>query len=120
MAEILVVDDSPTMRNLVRRVLETRDHKVHEASDGVDGLSQAEKRPFHLVVADINMPRMNGFQMIEAIRDTHSKTDLPVVVLTTETSEDSKEKLREAGANAWVAKPFDDEVFMKILDQFLP
>lgn len=120
MANILVVDDSPTMRHLVRRLLEEDDHEVTEASDGVIGLEQAAKLPVDLVIADLNMPRMSGYQMISGIRDSKPKGQLPIVVLTTETSETSKAKMREAGASAWIAKPFDDDVLMKIINQFLP
>lgn len=92
MANILVVDDSPTMRNLVRRVLEADNHFVTEAYDGVVGLEQASSKAIDLVIADINMPRMSGYQMISGIRDTKAKSQLPIVVLTTETSEASKTK----------------------------
>ena len=119
MASILIVDDSPTMRNLVKRLLEAHGHDVSEAGDGSSGLlSVVEKAP-DLVVSDINMPQMDGFQMIGSVRSSKSKSELPIVVLTTETSNSSKEKLRDLGANAWVAKPFDDDVFIKVINQHL-
>lgn len=118
MADILVVDDSPTMRNLVRRVLEIEGHAVTEAEDGLNGLKTATSQPLDLIVADINMPRMDGYQMISGIRDYKSKEDLPVIVLTTETSDRSKQKMKQVGANGWIAKPFEDDVLVKLINRF--
>lgn len=119
-ANILVVDDSPTMRNLVRRLLEDDNHDVSEASDGALGLASVTTKTPDLVISDINMPQMDGMQMIGAIRQTHAKSRLPIVVLTTETSHEAKEKLRDLGANAWVAKPFEDRVLRDLINQHLP
>ena len=120
MTKILIVDDSPTMRGLVQLALENDGHTFATAEDGIDGLEKFSAFSPDLVIADINMPRLGGIEMIEGIRKLKSKTEVPIVVLTTETSKELKEKIREAGANSWVAKPFDDEVLSNLVRQMAP
>lgn len=115
MPKILVVDDSPTMRNLVQSALEVDGHFVTTAEDGQDGLEKFGEMKPDLIVADVNMPRLNGIEMITAIRRHTNNSKVPVVVLTTETSEDMKGKIRDAGANAWIAKPFEDDVLCNVV-----
>lgn len=119
MPKILIVDDSPTMRGLVQSALKQDGFVFASAEDGVDGLEKFKAFGPDLVIADINMPRMDGVEMITEIRRLKSKSEVLILVLTTETSSELKDKIRTAGANSWVAKPFDDQVLRNVVNQML-
>lgn len=105
---ILAIDDSPTMRGLVASALETAGFQIHLAEDGVDGLERLPGADPHLVITDINMPRMDGFGVIEGIRTDPVYSTIPILVLTTESGAELKARARVAGATGWIVKPFDD------------
>lgn len=107
---ILTVDDSPSMRMLLRSALVERGYSVHEAEDGVAALEwlESNEQP-NIMITDINMPRMDGFGLIEALRSRPQHRDMPILVLTTESSDAKKARAREAGATGWIIKPFDPE-----------
>lgn len=105
---ILAIDDSPTMRALVAHALGSRGFHVHLAEDGLDGLERLARSDPHLVITDINMPRLDGFGVIEGIRASSHHSGIPVLVLTTETGNSLKDRARRAGATGWIVKPFDD------------
>lgn len=106
---ILAVDDSPSMRMLLRATLTNQGFTVFEAEDGVDALEKLDGATPDLVITDINMPRMDGFQLIEALRAEGANAGLPILVLTTEASDEKKARARNAGATGWIVKPFDRE-----------
>jgi two-component system chemotaxis response regulator CheY len=105
---ILTVDDSPSMRMLLRSTLVEQGHDVHEAEDGIAALEwlSANDKP-DLMITDINMPRMDGFGLVEAVRAKSVHRDMPILVLTTESSDEKKARARAAGATGWIVKPFD-------------
>jgi two-component system, chemotaxis family, chemotaxis protein CheY len=105
---ILTVDDSPSMRALLRHTLAGEGHIVAEAEDGIAALEwlSGNDAP-DLVITDINMPRMDGFGLIEAVRAQPCFRDLPMLVLSTESSDEKKSRARSAGATGWIVKPFD-------------
>ena len=106
----LVVEDSPMMRQLVVFALaRIRELTVLEADDGVDALRKLASRRFDLIITDINMPRLDGFGLIERLREGSRHRDRPILVLTTESSEEKKARARAAGATGWIVKPFDPE-----------
>lgn len=109
---IMTVDDSPSMRMLLRAALTDLGYHVIEAEDGVHALETlADFQPGEepdLLITDINMPRMDGFGLIEHLRDEGNRT-LPILVLTTESSDEKKQRARTAGATGWIVKPFDAE-----------
>jgi two-component system chemotaxis response regulator CheY len=107
---ILTVDDSPSMRLLLRAALTARGYTVADAEDGVAALEwlEANEAP-SLVITDINMPRLDGFGLIEALRAKAEHRDRPILVLTTESSDEKKARARAAGATGWIVKPFDPE-----------
>lgn len=105
---ILAIDDSPTMRGLVAHSLGSRGFDVHLAEDGIDGLERLTQSDPHLVITDINMPRLDGFGVIEGVRASSHYSSIPVLVLTTETGTSLKDRARRAGATGWIVKPFDD------------
>ena len=105
MPKILVVDDSSTVRKLIINILQKENYETVEAVDGVDALEKLSQGDIDLVVADLNMPRMNGLELIKTIRQDPLYTDIPIVMLTTEGSEEDKKRGFEAGANVYMVKP---------------
>ena len=104
---ILTVDDSPSMRALLRNALAGEGYAVTAAEDGVDALERIDGAEPDLVITDINMPRMDGFGLIEAVRGHARWGNLPILVLSTEFSDEKKQRARSAGATGWIVKPFD-------------
>ena len=116
---ILAIDDSPTMRGLVASALETAGFQIHLAQDGVDGLERLPGADPHLVITDINMPRMDGFGVIEGIRADPVYSTIPILVLTTESGAELKARARVAGATGWIVKPFDDHRLIDTINRVL-
>lgn len=106
---ILTVDDSRSMRMLLRMALTERGYEVAEAEDGVDALQWLETNSADVIITDINMPRLDGFGLIEKVRASSRHIDRPILVLTTESSDEKKKRARDAGATGWIVKPFDPE-----------
>jgi two-component system chemotaxis response regulator CheY len=114
--KILAVDDSSTIRDLVSQALYAAGYNDFEtAADGVEALEKiyAAEDEFEFFIVDINMPRMDGFELISRIRDKFDYMSTPIMVLTTERGKDMKQKGREAGATSWIVKPFDQDKFTK-------
>ena len=110
MATILAVDDSETMRQMVKLTLMAGNHKVVLADDGEDGLSKyLSTTNFDLVITDYHMPGMDGVTMVKAVREGERNTGVPIIVLTTETSDQMKAAFREAGASGWMSKPYSPD-----------
>lgn len=107
MHSILAVDDSASMRQLVSFTLRSAGYHVVEAVDGQDAWEQAAGRGFDLVLTDQNMPRMDGIGLTRRLRETPEYKATPIVILTTESSEQMKQAGRSAGATGWMVKPFD-------------
>ncbi|OYV40161.1 MAG: response regulator [Acidocella sp. 20-61-6] len=104
---VLTVDDSRAMRDMLRHSLVSAGFRVLQAEDGLHGLEVLETERPDVIVTDINMPRMDGFGFIEAVRRDESYRALPVLVLTTEVDAEKKNRARAAGATGWIVKPFD-------------
>jgi len=102
---VLVVDDSPTIRGFARLLLRSLDVTVIEAEDGAKGLAAARANAPTLVLADVNMPVMDGLALTRELRKDRALKDVPVLLLTGEKSEDLQRKGREAGANELLTKP---------------
>jgi two-component system chemotaxis response regulator CheY len=106
---ILTVDDSPSMRMLLKAALVDLGYDVVQAEDGVDALETIDGAAPDLVITDINMPRLDGFGLIEQLRVQDHYRTMPILVLTTESSDEKKQRARAAGATGWIVKPFDPE-----------
>jgi two-component system chemotaxis response regulator CheY len=106
---ILLVDDSVTARKHVRRELERHGHRVIEAVDGETALQTLATTTPSLVISDVNMSPMDGLTLLARIRRRFSSRELPVLMLTTEVSDELKAEGRAAGATGWLVKPFDPE-----------
>ena len=106
--KILAIDDSRTIREMLRMALSRAGFDVHLAIDGLEGVEALEQVVPDIVITDINMPRMDGFGVIKAIRSRRAFSTLPILILTTENAPDLKDRARQAGATGWIVKPFDD------------
>lgn len=116
---ILAIDDSPTIRGLVGRALKTAGFEVYTASDGVEGLGTLCDADPHLIITDVNMPRMDGFGLIEGVRASLEYASVPILVLTTESGADLKARARQAGATGWIVKPFEDAQLVATINKVL-
>lgn len=104
---VLTVDDSRAMRDMLRHSLVAAGFRVLQAEDGVHGLEVLGLETPDVIVTDINMPRMDGFGFIEAVRANDAYRAVPMLVLTTEVDAEKKNRARKAGATGWIVKPFD-------------
>jgi two-component system chemotaxis response regulator CheY len=108
-AKILAVDDSASMRQMVAFTLKSAGFDVAEAADGLVALQLAQQERFGLVLADVNMPNMDGLSLVRALRALPDYKFTPMLVLTTESSAEKKLEGRSAGATGWLVKPFNPE-----------
>lgn len=117
----LVVDDSPTMRQMVSFTLTNAGFTVVEAEHGRDAVSKVADRPkVDIVVTDLNMPEMDGITLIKELRKMAAFKFTPILMLTTESAEAKKQAGKEAGATGWIVKPFNPELILKIIAKVLP
>jgi len=103
---ILIVDDSASIRQVVSITLKGAGYEVIEAVDGKDGLTKLNGNKVHLIISDVNMPIMDGISMVKEIKQMPNYKFTPIVMLTTEGSDDKKQQGKAAGAKAWIVKPF--------------
>ncbi|MDJ0977116.1 MAG: response regulator [Erythrobacter sp.] len=106
---MLTVDDSASMRALLRSALASRGFQVEQCEDGQEALEWLAENEVDVIITDINMPRLDGFGLIEKLRGSTLHADRPILVLTTESSDEKKRRARNAGATGWIVKPFDAE-----------
>lgn len=104
---IMTVDDSKTILTLLDRTLRQRGFNVIQAEDGIAALERLESEDPHVLITDINMPRLDGFGLIERVRAQSRFEGLPILVLTTEATPEKRERARSGGATGWIIKPFD-------------
>lgn len=113
---ILTIDDSRTMRDMLRMTLAGAGFTVIQAVDGEDGLNALAQQPVDLIITDINMPKLDGFGVIRAVRSDHAHDNTPILVLSTEGEQESKDIAKNAGATGWIVKPFDPEGLVKLVN----
>jgi two-component system, chemotaxis family, chemotaxis protein CheY len=119
MANILTVDDSPSIRQMIKVVLTPAGHTVHEAGDGAQGLEKAKASKMDLIITDLNMPVMSGLDLIKALRALPSLVGLPIVFLTTESDDGIKQQAKSAGATGWITKPFKPEQLLAVVSKLV-
>lgn len=119
MPVILTVDDSPSMRKMVSFTLLGAGYQVVEAVDGVDALEKAQEKVFDLVLTDQNMPRLDGLGLTRKLRDTPQYKAVPILMLTTESSDLMKQAGRAAGATGWLVKPFDPARLIEVIKKVI-
>ena len=118
---VLVVDDSPTMRQMVAFTLTSAGYQVVEAGNGKEAVGKVNggAKP-DIVVTDLNMPEMDGITLIKEIRKMPALKFTPILMLTTEASDDKKKAGQAAGATGWIVKPFNPEQMMAVIKKVLP
>jgi two-component system, chemotaxis family, chemotaxis protein CheY len=119
MKTVLAVDDSATMREMVAFVLESAGYRVIEAEDGVKGLERARATAVDLVITDQNMPNMDGITLVRSLRELREYKTIPILLLTTESSDSMKSQGRAAGATGWLVKPFDPTTLLEVVQKVL-
>ncbi len=116
---ILTVDDSPSIRQMVSFTLKGAGYLVVEASDGRQGLDLAKTNTLHLILTDQNMPQMDGLTMIKSLRAMSQFTTMPILMLTTESSDQMKAQGRAAGATGWLVKPFSPDKLLEVVKRVI-
>jgi two-component system chemotaxis response regulator CheY len=119
MKTVLTVDDSPSVRQMVKIALSAAGYGVAEAGDGLAGLAAAKANPVQLIVTDLNMPNMNGLEFIRALRQLAPYRGVPIVFLTTESDEAVKKDAKAAGATAWITKPFKQDQLVAVVRKLI-
>jgi len=117
--KILTVDDSATMRKLIRMSLVPVGYEVVEAEDGVEALAKSAKEAFDLVLSDVNMPRMNGLDLVRNLRKASLYRFTPILLITTESLLEKKQEGKAAGATGWIVKPFDPGELLAVVAKVL-
>ena len=115
MHSILAVDDSASMRKMVSFTLKNAGYEVVEAVDGEDAFDKAKARAFDLVLTDQNMPRLDGIGLTRRLREQVRFKSTPILILTTESSDEMKQAGRAAGATGWMVKPFDPNKLIEVI-----
>lgn len=115
---VLVVDDSSSLRSLVKLALTRAGYAVIEGADGKEGLVQLDRAPkVHLIVSDVNMPNMDGITFVQHVKQHPKHKFIPVIMLTTEDEQSKMQKAKAAGARAWLIKPFNPPQLLDAVSQ---
>lgn len=110
--KILLVDDSASVRQVAGIALRRAGYETLEATNGKEGLALLDGGKLNLIVSDVNMPVMNGIEFLKAVKQHPTSKFTPVIMLTTEAGDDLKQQGREAGAKAWIIKPFQPQTLL--------
>ena len=119
MKRILTVDDSASVRQMVSFTSRKADYEVVEAVDGKDGLAKVSSGKFDLIVTDLNMPNVDGIQLITAVRKLPGYSFIPILMLTTESQAEKKDAGRKAGATGWIVKPFNADQLIAVVQKLV-
>ncbi|WP_342363364.1 response regulator [Terrarubrum flagellatum] len=117
---ILTIDDSKTMRDMLMFTLADAGFEVLQGVDGQDGLNVLGDTPVDVVITDINMPIMDGYEVIRRLRDNPVHKRTPILVLTTESDAEKRTLARSAGATGWMVKPFDPDRLLATVRKVSP
>lgn len=119
MKTVLIVEDFATSRNIIKHTLEKKGFGVLEAEDGRDAMKFFDGRIIDLVITDYNMPNKNGAELAEYIRNMPVYQYLPILVLSTETNKEKKQRAADAKITGWIKKPFDVDTLLKFVNKAL-
>ena len=116
---IMTVDDSASVRQMVNFTLKRAGYEVVEAVDGKDGLAKLAGAKVNMILTDLNMPNMDGIEMIRKVRAMAQYKFIPIILLTTESQDDKKKEGKKAGATGWIIKPFKPEQLLAVVKKVL-
>lgn len=116
---IMTVDDSTSVRQMVSFTLKNAGYGVIEAKDGMDALAKANGAGVNMVITDLNMPNMDGIELIRNLRGDPAYRFVPIIMLTTESQDSKKQEGRQAGATGWIVKPFRPEQLLAVVKKVL-
>ena len=116
---VLTVDDSASIRQMVAFTLKGAGYSVIEAADGQDGLDKAKATAVQLVLTDQNMPKMDGLTLTRSLRGLPAYAGVPILMLTTESSDAMKAQGKAAGATGWLVKPFDPAKLLEVVKKVI-
>lgn len=116
---ILVIDDSASMRQMVSLSLRGAGYSVVEANDGKDALSKLDGRKYNLIISDVNMPNMDGISFVIEAKKLPGYRFTPIIMLTTEGSDDKKAQGKAAGVRAWIVKPFQPAMLLDAVSKLV-
>jgi two-component system chemotaxis response regulator CheY len=114
---VLTVDDSRTILAMLHHTLSNAGFEVLQAEDGKQGLEVLKAQTVDVVITDINMPVMDGIEFIKNVRASGQYQSLPILILTTETSQDKRDQGKAAGGTGWIVKPFDPEKLISVINR---
>jgi len=117
--KVLLVDDSATMRKVIGLALKSGNYDYIEAENGEDALKKLENDKFDFFLIDVNMPGINGIDLVKEIRKMNIYTKTPIIILTTESNESLKKEGKLAGADDWIVKPFQKEELLEVMKEKL-
>ena len=118
--KMLTVDDSPSVRKLVKFTLKAKGIQVSSAGDGEEALDLIKQEDFDAIILDINMPRMNGLEFLKYIKENDQYASIPVIMLTTEGQDEDKDKAVALGATAYMVKPFKPTQLLTLIEKIVP
>jgi len=116
---IMIVDDSPSIRQVVSMSLTKAGYEVLEAEDGQDALNKLENQKVNLIICDVNMPNMDGLTFLKSLKQLQNHKFTPVIMLTTESQQSLKMEGKMAGAKAWMVKPFKPEQMLEAISKLI-
>ena len=116
---ILIVDDSASVRQVVSISLRNAGYEVTEGVDGKDALSKLKGQKVHLIISDVNMPNLDGIGFVKAVKQMPAYKFTPIVMLTTESKDEKKKEGQEAGAKAWIVKPFKPDQLLGVVQKLV-
>lgn len=116
---IMTVDDSTSIRQMVNFTLAQEGYEVVEAVDGKDALSKLNMKRVDMVLTDLNMPNMDGIDLIRQLRENQKFKFMPIIMLTTESQQSKKEEGKKAGATGWIVKPFNPDQLVSVVKRVI-
>ena len=117
---ILTVDDSATVRLVLSSTLKDAGYKVVEARDGQDAIEKLDKGEVNMLITDLNMPRIDGIDLIRHVRRSSACRFMPIIMLTTEVDDNKRQEGKAAGASGWIVKPFKPEQLLTVVKMVMP
>ncbi len=120
MGRILYIEDASEQRDLLAMFLGMNGYHVDVANDGLEGLAQARKSKPDLILLDLGMPKMDGYQMMEELHADETLKDIPIVVISAWTASTHRDRAKAAGADAFITKPFELSHILKTVQKYVP